>query len=271
MEGPLVELRGVSRRDRGPTLDATFHAGEIVAVVEPETVAPPALEMLRGAVAPRRGEVERRGRFTPPTPLPKRRATLQSYCQALLGEGDPTRIAAALTELGLWERRATRASDHEALVPVLGALLAREEIMLLPLALDRFDPWTTRRVWRAVMRETEGGRLALLHTHRLELAAKCDRLLVSNGQDFRFAGRPAELPERVPATVRVRTEHAPEVRALIEPFAIQIRELPDGIEFVAIQGQERAARLLVQGYGDVEYVVLQRPRFEDAILDLFDQ
>lgn len=272
MKGPLVELRGVSRRERGPTHDAALLPGEIVAVLEPESVQPATLETLSGTAAFRRGEVTRHGRFVPrPVPAPKRRATLQSYCQSLLGEGDPARIAAALTELGLWERRATRAGDHAALTPVLGALLAKEEIMALPLAMDRFDPWTARRVWRALLGETARGRLALVHTHRLDFAAMSDRLLVSDAGDLRFVGRPSELPERAPALVRVRTEHAPEVRALVEPFAIQIRELPDGVEFAAPRGQELTARLLVQGYGDIEYVVLRKARFEDALLDLLDQ
>ncbi|MCW5940712.1 MAG: hypothetical protein KIS66_00680 [Fimbriimonadaceae bacterium] len=272
MHEPLVELKGCSRRERGPTFDAAFFPGETVAVIEPDRVVPPTLELLRGTSTFRRGTVERRGRVShPPGPPPRRRESLQTYCRSLLGDGDPTRIAAALTELGLWEQRSARATDHEALAPVLAALLGPEEIVALPLTLDRLDPWATRRVWRALSLEVARGRTVLLHTHRLELAAACDRLLVGDRDDLRFVGRPSELPESAPAVVRVRTAHAPDVRALVEPFAIQIKELPDGMEFVAPKGQELAARLLIQGYGDVEYAVLRRPPFEEVLLDLLDQ
>jgi hypothetical protein len=59
------------------------------------------------------------------------------------------------------------------------------------------------------------------------------------------------------------------VRALVAPFEVSVRDTDDGVVMQASEGQQLAAKLLLEGYGDVKLVVLRSPTLEEALLSLF--
>lgn len=101
---------------------------------------------------------------------------------------------------------------------------------------------------------------------RADFLERADVLIALRGPDPVFAGPLEALWRKVgDQTVEVTTKNAPAVRALVEPFQVQVTETQEGLRLEAAEGQALAARLLRDGYGDVRYVVVRRPGLLDAI------
>ncbi|MEQ1934632.1 MAG: hypothetical protein ABL962_12280, partial [Fimbriimonadaceae bacterium] len=68
----------------------------------------------------------------------------------------------------------------------------------------------------------------------------------------------------------VETQNQSGVRALIAPFEISISETENGVILKAAEGQQLAARLLSEGYGDIKMVILKEPTVESALDELLN-
>jgi hypothetical protein len=89
---------------------------------------------------------------------------------------------------------------------------------------------------------------------------------VLRAKELRFAGTPDELLRTMAShRLTVSTEHALGVRAIAEPFEVSIQQTPEGLEFRASEGQELAAKLLLEGYGDVRFVIARPATFAEAL------
>lgn len=263
----LLTLDGLALKSDGPTLTLAVRAGEAVAIMGPTGAGKMAL--LRACAArerPTRGRVNALGEF------------------AVIGDGlgrrgKPSTVAKAtghpkandlLLSLGLAAVRneplADLAPGHRAAVELLPVLLSGAPLLALGGALDRLDPWAFAAAWEGLRVTRERGAAALLVTHRPEVAALCDTVIVLRERTVRFAGT-VEALRRLgpPHELRVTTERQIGVRALVSPFEVRIEETPEGLRMEARDGQELAARLLTQGYGDVRYLVCRGPTVEEGL------
>ena len=266
----LLNLDGLALKPDGPTLTLSVRAGETVAIMGPTGAGKMALlRACAGRDRPARGRATAIGEF------------------AILGEGLGRRgkVAAVakgtahpkandlLAALGLAEVRSQPLTDlapgHRAAIELLPLLLSGAPLLVLGGALDRLDPWAFAAAWEALRAARERGAAALLTTDRAEIAAQCDTVVVLRDRTVRFAGR-VEALRRLgpPHELTVTTERRMGVRALVSPFEVRIEETPEGLRMAAKDGQELAARLLTEGYGDVRYVVSRGPTVEEGLQGL---
>lgn len=202
-----------------------------------------------------------------------RRANLNSLLARKDNLEDQERTTQTVMDLGLWEHRATSISDlpealHQAcrLVPALSAATG---ILILDGDLDLLDLWLLEGVRIALARLLARGGACVLATNRPDLLTDADILVVLKDSVPVFAGPLEDLWRRAGKnTLEVATRNQPGARALVEPFSVRVTETPDGLKLEAEEGQEIAARLLRDGYGDVRYVITRRPSLAEAIRSL---
>lgn len=193
-------------------------------------------------------------------PLSKRRTL-----KAILGRS--ARGAEILGACGLWERRqqtqGSLAAIESQLAEVAALLVSDADIGILDGHLDRLPPRRLDAVL-AMLDETRGWAIA---TGRPDIAERLGRVCwVSEGGQVQFAGTVDELfAAIVTDEVFIESSDRTAVRALVEPFALQIEEQPDGLRVSARAGQELAAHLLTHGYGTVEAVVVRRQTLVDVL------
>ena len=60
----------------------------------------------------------------------------------------------------------------------------------------------------------------------------------------------------------------PAVKAIVQPFSVSMREEGEDLVIEAQEGQELAANLLLQGYGNVRCAVHRPPTMEEALMTL---
>ena len=181
------------------------------------------------------------------------------------GRRDPTRLSEALTAAGLWELRtkttAGLTEGQRALAEIVAALLDTSETLVVDEWLDWIDPWSRLALWRLMEDRT-----VILATFDLPLAERCDLVTILGPRGAIVTEAPGELIARVPVErFGVETARGGSVRALIEPFAVDVTEREGWLEFRARKGQELAVKLLLEGYGDVASFVTRRPTLAEAV------
>lgn len=135
--------------------------------------------------------------------------------------------------------------------------------------LDQLDPWSLKKVMEAFQKRLNVGYGLIVVTNRPELAAFFDHLVVMQASGIRFVGTVEELlRQHGEARIEVETQNQSGVRALIAPFEISISETESGAILKAAEGQQLAARLLSEGYGDIKMVILKEPTIESALDEL---
>jgi ABC-type multidrug transport system ATPase subunit len=143
------------------------------------------------------------------------------------------------------------------------------EIVFVDGQLDALDPWTIRSALDLMRGQMAEGRTFIVATHRPDLMQELDNLILVSDLNVRFAGSIEDLLRSGPPhTIDVATENDAGVRALVAPFQVSVRPHPDGMRLEAPEGQEIAARLLLDGYGDVKFVVMRPPTIEEALRSL---
>jgi len=179
-------------------------------------------------------------------------------------------VAEALMLSGLWDQREetvdTLSGSQRAACEVLPCLAAEPCLMAIDGQLDRMDPWTLQSVLHGLHKRMTHGSALILATNRPDLASHFDYLAVLAKSQVRFVGTLEELMrEYAEAEIQVQTENQVGVRALVDSFEISIRQTPEGLVMRAAEGQQIAARLLTEGYGDVKLVVVKEPSIQDVL------
>ena len=152
---------------------------------------------------------------------------------------------------------------------LLGPLISDANLILIDGQLDVLDPWVLKEVL-GVIRILQGqGTTFVAATNRPDLIALFDAVIVLKDKQIRFAGSIEELRRLgPPQTIHVATENQPGVKALIAPFQVTVEQTLNGMKFETPEGQQLAARLLLEGYGDVEFVISRPSTLEEALLIL---
>ncbi|HJP82304.1 MAG TPA: ATP-binding cassette domain-containing protein [Fimbriimonadaceae bacterium] len=199
-----------------------------------------------------------------------RRETPTSVARRILGKGSLQLFTEAISALGLWDIRqkscASLGAGHQNAVHFIPALLESSKVICTDHGFDLLDISILESLWSFLRQRLTDERVLVYSTARPDIGERADQVIVLKDQQIAFSGSPEELRRtQVETEFEVVTENQPGVRALVEPFQISVQEIPDGLRIRAEEGQAIAARLLVEGYGDVRYVVQRPPSFRDAL------
>ncbi len=263
---PSVNLHGVALDAQGGVIDLRLDSRRSLAVFGPAGSGKSALlRVCAGLQAPARGRAELHGRvaYAAPDSAAKKKVP-QDLAKAASGAGGASRAAEALGALGLWDLRRRQVSQlspgQQAACDLLGPLSSLADVLVLDGLLDRLDPWAFRATLDLVQKRVAQGAILVLATNRPELAARTDSLVVLKDRRVAFAGSFRELELRAgTCELEVETHDQEGVRALCEPFCVELRESNGLLTIRAKDGQELAVKLLLEGYGDVRSVVLRSP------------
>lgn len=270
----VLGLEHLALRPSGPTLSLRISAGQSVAVMGPANSGKSKLiRILAQAERPGQGTLHVRGRLAIASDEGCSRRAKVVNAARLGGDVSLERATEALIALHLYDHRTSTVGDltgsQYAALELVPALTREADVVLIDGQLDQLDPWALKDALAYIANLRRAGRAFVIVTHRPELAAVQDAVIVLKDQSVRFAGTPDELL-RVGGThtVSVETENQSGVRALVAPFEVSVMPTPDGVRLQAKEGQEVAARLLLEGYGDVKFVTVQSPSLEDALMSL---
>ena len=115
-------------------------------------------------------------------------------------------------------------------------------------------------------RAVEGAALIIV-TSLTALLPKSDLLVIWKANAPIYSGSYADLEKRHGRSrIEIETINDPAARALCDSFGIKANLENGALSFQAVQGQELAAGLLLEGYGDVK-LVLDRPPTPEELLE----
>lgn len=268
----VVVFDGFSLKPQGPTLSLSLSMGQCLVLAGPSGGGKTHfLRTLLGSAKPAQGRIEVQGRMAVAgLGRVSSRTPLENLARRYAGRNSE-RAAAILHDLRLWDVRERSLQDlpsgHLAAAELLPALLPASELVVLDGQLDRLDPWAFQRAKELIRKRCETGTSFVIASQRTDIAPLADLIAILVNQEVKFAGEVSSLIRGADSSrVTVVSENQMGVRALVEPFRIKVRSTEKGVEFQAEEGQEMVARLLLEGYGDVEFVTLQEPTFESALL-----
>lgn len=271
----VLALEHLAIQTGGPALSLVVSKGQTLAVTGPAGSGKTHfLNILSGEEHPAEGALNITGRVVvAATGLNQRHKVQRLARPSGLGTAVSQVATEALMATRLWDLRNVAVSEltpgQRAAAELLEALVTPCELLVIDGHLDRLDPWALHSVLDYLHRLRSSGTAVVAATNRPDLISLFDALVVLKDKQVRFAGSVRDLLRNGPAHhVTVSTENQPATRALVGPFEVQVTQTEDGMCFRANEGQELAARLLRDGYGDVRFVVVRPPTVEDALMSL---
>lgn len=271
----LLALDNFSLLPQGRTLSLRLLPGQSLAILGSAASGKTALlQAIAGSWRPAQGSVQAlaeiseagKGDFG-------RKSTAQTLARKAVGKRKIAHAAEALTVAKLFDFRERPLHDltatQIAACELLPCLCAEPTLMLVDGQLDRLDPWTLSSVMHHLRKKLSSGAAMVAVTNRPELLNQFDYIIVLHKRRMVYAGTLSGLYAKGPKSdVRVRTEAQAGVRPLVDALRVQVTEGKDGLRFQADEGQAVAAKLLLDGYGDVDYVVVKPPTLEECLLSL---
>lgn len=260
----------------GRTATLSLKQGESLAVVGPGGSGKSRfLSACVGEESPARGTAETSGEVAIASPPSGRRLKPQSIAQPGKGASRADRAAAALTATNLWDARQTPLSDLSpsqlAACELLALLAGSANLLAIDGQLDFLDPWALSGVLDLLRKRMADGATVVVATNRLDLLLEFDWLVVLKSSKIVYAGLTSDLRKLAgEEAVVVETANQVAVKAIGHSFQIDAEETDAGVVLRAPDGQELAARLLLQGYGDVRSVLLKKPDPSEAVRRLIE-
>jgi ABC-type multidrug transport system ATPase subunit len=271
----VLTLDSVSLQQGTPSLTVQLGHGRALAVFGPAGSGKShLLRVVAGLEKPAQGSVRHNGLVT----LAEirgitRRLTPFTLAKRLAGASGSDRMAEALHATRLWEVAKTPIVElspgQQTACSLLAPLMAHSGLFVLDGSLDALDIWALRSVLDLLADRLRKGAALVMSTNRPELAKRTDTLAVLNDKRVIYAGSYAELERKASQTeLTIQSHQQPGVRALVAPFEVSITKVEGGMKIVAAEGQQIAAKLLAEGYGDVKAVVISKPSEEEILRDL---
>jgi ABC-2 type transport system ATP-binding protein len=271
----LLRLEDVALRGDGPTLTLSVSSGSVIGVYgNPKSGKSEFLQIIADEAKPARGSVHVRCQIAQAEAAGPLRRVKPVHLARNGKTAEATSLATeALLATHLWDVRskpiATLSAGQKAASELLTPLTSEAQLLLIDMQLDALDPWTLKSVLAHIRKLRSHGVSAIIASNRLDLLKHLDHIVVLENRTVRFAGNGDDL-------IRLRGNHhftvsandQPGALALVAPFAISVEERQNELRFHAAEGQEIAARLLLEGYGNVSLVVTRPPSLEEALLSL---
>jgi ABC-type multidrug transport system ATPase subunit len=270
-----IKIDSVSLEATGPTLTLSLEAGRTLGIFGPSSSGKSKfLRAIVGHDRPVRGKVKlAESAALAEIRVLSRRVSPLSIAKKVAGQGGATRVAEALSATHLWEERKSPISGFSnaqmAACEMMVALASPSRVLAFDGQFESLDIWTQARVLALMGKRLREGASILLVSNSISLAGRVDSLVVLNSQRIVFAGSIQALERKFPQSeISIETTHQTGVRALVQPLSIKVEKVQGGLKAQVAEGQDLAAKLLTEGYGDVKAVIWKRPSVEDLMKSL---
>ena len=267
----LLSFDSFSLLPQGSTLSLALSVGQSLCILGPNASGKSRLvQAILGNERARQGTLQTTS-STVCAEVP-RRATPQSIAKK---HASSTLAAELLTLLRLSNVRqipvAELSPGQQAAAALIAVLSGSGDLMVVDGALDQLDGWALRTVLARLNHLVSKGRGLVVATNRTDFLHNFDLAIVMVDSQVRFAGPPSEmLRNATPSEIVVSTINQPGVKALVAPFRVSLEDTDDGMLLRAEEGQKVAASLLMEGYGDISFLVLKQRTLPEALLEVID-
>lgn len=197
----------------------------------------------------------------------------QGHLYGLRGRALKERIESILRSVGLTDRENDRTEELSGglrrRVDLARGLLHRPELLLFDEPSSGLDPLARRTLWDDLRKlREEQGVTALLTTHFIEEAERCDRVGILDRGRLVAQGAPDELKRSMNKDVLViEAEHTEVLRAEIEAQVSVTTTLVDGtVRIECDDGQAMMASLYAGFRERISAIRLGRPTLEDVFI-----
>ncbi|MDE3256290.1 MAG: ABC transporter ATP-binding protein [Gemmatimonadota bacterium] len=197
----------------------------------------------------------------------------QGHLYGLRGRALKERIESILRSVGLTDRENDRTEELSGglrrRVDLARGLLHRPELLLFDEPSSGLDPLARRTLWDDLRKlREEQGVTALLTTHFIEEAERCDRVGILDRGRLVAQGAPDALKRSMNKDVLViEAEHTEVLRAEIEAHVSVTTTLVDGtVRIECDDGQAMMASLYADFRERISAIRLGRPTLEDVFI-----
>lgn len=197
----------------------------------------------------------------------------QGHLYGLRGRALKERIESTLRSVGLTDRENDRTEELSGglrrRVDLARGLLHRPELLLFDEPSSGLDPLARRTLWDDLRKlREERGATALLTTHFIEEAERCDRVGILDRGRLVAQGAPDALKRSMNKDVLViEAEHTEVLRAEIEAQVSVTTTLVDGTVRIECDDGQAMMASLYAGFRDrISAIRLGRPTLEDVFI-----
>ncbi|MFY9233235.1 MAG: ATP-binding cassette domain-containing protein [Fimbriimonadaceae bacterium] len=271
---PILSVESLALQPNGSILSLELLRGQSACVLGPGGAGKSRLlRVLAGLEKPASGSVTVAGKRAMALEVEvSRKATPLAIAKHASGQNN-SRAADAIGGMRLGDSRNTPLADlsptQQAAASMLHVLASPAHLLLIDALLDRLDPWALDGALRLLRGQLSHGASLVISTHRPDLLPLFDSMIVLDRQEVRFHGALEEVLRRIGSSeVEVETRNPASAKAMAGPLEVSVTPTADGLLLNAPEGQELAAKLLTEGYGDVKAVILREPTVREGLLDL---
>ncbi len=264
-----LRLNDLALLEFGTTINLEVEPGSSVCIVGPAGAGKSRLlRSIARLEKPTRGAVEGPAAFRAE---PFGRKTKVQEVGRRRGNVGPNEQTEVLSALGLWEVRQQFVEElpKELFIAceIAEELMSESMLLVWDGKLDVVDPITRSGAMRLI--GSNPTRNVVVTSNNLEACACFDYVIVLREYQSCFAGKTGDLAARDGVrSIEIESHMQPGLRALTEPFRAQVTREGSKIRIVAEEGQDLAASLLRDGYGDIRLLVTERRSLQEIILEM---